>query len=361
MKHIWWVALCVVNLSGCATTPINSIAEFGMSMNQVSQQIDSDLDKLGELAIQSQADSLAYLTLNQSHDQPCQTSATEVIQGLADITPTQCNLALQMSDLGSIVNPTSPLLRKQMPILEANQQLSAYSVALTELANASSKIAIQQNAIELTGALSSLNDRYLDLRYATDANGETIILTKQQAFRDNEALIATTIAGFAQTITEQKRRSALKEIVNQAQLIIEQLIPAIIAELEYAQLHQSMATFERSALTDAISRYNQTSAKKAQKPTKAAASIQEFHQRYLEIQAAALKDQQMITAFKQIATSHREIAQEINKNRFSSKEIISSISALNKEYQQLHSFKTLLASCQGNIVKNKQGFLICKS
>lgn len=361
MEKVLLMTFSALTLSACVTTPTTNIAEFGLSVTQVSQQINTNLDELSELALQSQADSLAYLTLNQSRDQLCQGSASEIIQGEVLVNPAECNIPLRLSDLDSIIDPTSPLLRKQMVILEANQQLTTYANALTQLANVSSKVEIQQSSIKLTSALSSLNDSYLDLRYAKDSDRETIITTQQQQFHDNEAIISTAVAGFASAITEEKRRSALKEVITQGERVIEKLVPVIISELNQVKLHQSMATLELSALSDELIQYNQASLKRPQKQAKAAENIMDFHQRYIAIQAAALKDQQVIKAFNQIAISHREITQQVNKDRFSSKEIVSAISQLNKEYKALRSFKKLLASCEGKIIKGDDGFLTCNT
>lgn len=361
MKTAWLISVSALWLSACATTPTTNIAEFGLSISNVTSEINTNLDGLSELSLQSQADSLAYLTLNQTRDKLCEGSATQIIQGDVIINPAECNTPLGLADLDAIVDPASPERRKQMLIVQANRQLAQYAKALTDLANVSAKVEIQQSAISLTSSVSSLNDAYLKLNYAKHADGEIMIANKQEQFQQNESLIAASIAEFASTITEEKRRVALKEVVNQGDHVIEKLVPIIVAELNKSKLHQTKATLQLSALTDDLIQYNQASDKKPQKHDKSAKSIVSFHLRYQEIQAAALKDQQLIKAFEQIAKSHHQITQQVNIDRFSSKEIVASVSQLNKHYKDLTSFKKLLESCDGTLTKGEDGFLHCQS
>ncbi|OLQ88043.1 hypothetical protein BIY22_07680 [Vibrio panuliri] len=361
MKSTWLSVAGAFVLTACSTTPTTNIAEFGLSIGNVTDEINISLDELSSLSLQSQADSLAYLTLDQSREQVCAGSASQIIQGEVIVNPAECNIPLRLTDLDSIVDPASPERRKQMLILQANRQLAEYAKALTDLANVSSKVEIQQSALTLTSSVSSLNDAYLLLSYAQHAERETIITSKQAQFEQNESLIATSVAGFASAITEEKRRAALKDVINQGDQVITKLVPIIVSELNRSKLHQTKATMELSALTDDLIQYNQASVKKPLKHDKAAKSIAEFHQRYLEIQAAALKDKQLVNAFEQIAQSHHQITEQVNKDRFSSKEIVASVSQLNKHYKDLNSFKKLIESCSGKITKGEDGFLHCQS
>ncbi len=314
---------CALLLAGCGATPTTQIAAFGNSSSAITEKVDAVMVEYNNAALERMFTDYAA-TYNSNHAS-----------------------LLTSDELAKIEKPITPGQKKTFAIYKANKALGEYSKALSNLANAGSRVDIDLAAAKLYGSITSLNDQYKTLKDTQDDLFNT----------EKLANFSSLIAAIGSTIIEEKRRRAIKGIVQDAAPNITLICDVIIEQLKSAGIGDAIATSRLYVLREELIDYKS----RILKPTTLdwrRAEIKRLY--YLQQNAfnSKLLVQQTQNAITAVKNAHATLAKELKKGRFTSAEIASTIGRIQELEKHYNDFETLLLSCK-KITKDKEGILSC--
>jgi hypothetical protein len=219
--------------------------------------------------------------------------------------------------------------------LAALDQLSAYSGALQELAEADVGKDIDAAAAKLTGSLIGLRDTY------RKASGQDLPLGDADI-----GIIATAVDAIGRGVVEGKRRAAVKSVILRADPAVQKVTGLIAADLGS---QSDLASFVQAALTNSRGSVQQAYNLERVRPAST------FDARYaMLLRARQIYDAERATPAFFAAVSagasaagqaHQALRKAVEADRFSSAEVAKLIGELEAHVKSVQAFhKTLRAA-----------------
>jgi len=288
MKPAVLLFLFALSLIGCATTPTANIAIFGDVTKGVTDKLDRSIKEYNDANVQNELNKLA------EHSNPITIRSLEPVKTV-------------------IIRDAE---KKEYSIYKANRALGSYAAALSGLAKAGSQEEIDLAAAKLYGSLHTFNEQYKVMK------GSDLIDDK------TGATVGRAIAEIGSLYIEQKRGNALKTIIVSANEPVQKMCDIIINDLMKGTIQERLYVMGNTELTGYISDYNEVVAKAGFIDKKKAMDV--IYQKYMSMQGANIFVEQTIAALRAVKKAHATIAQEVQENRFNSKNIIDAISCKGK-------------------------------
>lgn len=324
MKQILALLLAATMVCGCATVSMTQIQAFGDSAQALIGNVDKVLEQYNETALERSFTNYAA-TYNGKHAK-----------------------LLTRAELEKIRIPIDGKRKKDLAIYSANSAIAAYAKSLSALARADSGTEIDLASTKLYGAFVGLNDHYKIIK-GTDRD----LFSKKDL-----AMSAKFIAAIGRSIVEKKRRSAIKEIIINADPKIEVICDEINHQLGTAGIGDAIYTSRQYILTEEIKEYKSRAKQNTQLDWRRS-QIKKLYELQQEMKTSKLLVQKTANAVSAIKKSHHTLAEELEKDRFNSAAIAQVIGRLQKLNKHYGEYETLLQECN-EIVKDENGLLSCK-
>lgn len=215
---------------------------------------------------------------------------------------------------------------KSSQCIQALIALKDYAKALGDLAGADYATDIDKNATKLYGSLTSLNRSYEDI------TGESLGLGEWEF-----GVIATLIDGIGNIIVENKRREAIKGIVIEADPFVSKACDAINAHIgdnfDYVQINLD------TVFSEAIDGYKievlEGRLIDSEKKVKRIERIVAIGHTY---QKAETIPENIKTAVEKVRKAHTTLRKTVEKDLFTSKELVRDIGELAEFTNELKAF-----------------------
>jgi len=291
---------------GCTSVPSNQIGAFSQSSLAISEQVDAVFDEFNNASLERQF--------------------TDVAANYKGDFAERFNQQL----LAQINAPISDEQKRQLAIYRANQSLSQYATALSELSNAAVSQDIDAASIKLYGTFTSFNTQYQLL----NGNDKTLF--------DNESMatIQAAISAIGNEIIEQKKRRALKTIIMAASANIDNICDVIIEQLAHAGVADGIAASRKYVLLKQIEEYRLLSKKGSSKLKARTKEVK----RLWQLQQALVNTHLLVTVsidgVKEIQSAHKVLATELAQDIYASVAISNAIGRLqqiNKHFKALET------------------------
>jgi len=291
---------------GCTSVPSNQIGAFSQSSLAISEQVDAVFDEFNNASLERQF--------------------TDVAANYKGDFAERFNQQL----LAQINAPISDEQKRQLAIYRANQSLSQYATALSELSNAAVSQDIDAASIKLYGTFTSFNTQYQLL----NGNDKTLF--------DNESMatIQAAISAIGNEIIEQKKRRALKTIIMAASANIDNICDVIIEQLAHAGVADGIAASRKYVLLKQIEEYRLLSKKGSSKLKARTKEVK----RLWQLQQALVNTHLLVTVsidgVKEIQSAHKVLATELAQDIYASVAITNAIGRLqqiNKHFKALET------------------------
>ena len=323
MKILVLSVSCMLFIGGCASTPTTQIAAFGNSTKAITEKIDTVMEEYNNTALERQFTDYAA-TYKEGHAR-----------------------YFSSDKLAEIEKPITPKQKKNFAIYRANKALGGYANSLSLLSSAGSRVDIDLAAANLYGSMISINDQY-----------KTIKETDKDLFNtENLANTSKFIAAIGSVIVEEKRRTAIKEIVIDANKNIALICDAINSQLKEAGIEDSISASRQYILIEEIKEYKSL-AKAPSKLTWRTSEIKRLHGLQQNVFNSKLLVQKSQKAILAVKNAHEILAKELKNDKFTSASITSAIGRLKELDKHYDDFDALLLSCK-KITKNDKGVLSC--
>lgn len=311
----------VLLISGCASTPTGNIEAFGNATKGVTDKIDAVIKEYNDENVRNE------LTKIAQHNRPIMTATLEpvgkVIIGEAD--------------------------KKKFALYKANNALGGYADALALLAKSGSSEEIDLAASKLFGSLHDFNEQFKSL-----SNTENNLVKDETS-----ASIGKVIAALGGAYAAQKRGEAIKEIVIQADPSVQTICDVIIKEFMKGAIETRLFTIKHTELSGYIIDYN------AKVATASFADkrkwLEEIYGKYRDMQASSAVVSQAIKAINTIKKTHTTLKNDLQKDQFSSAELVRAIGSLKTMQSHYDDLEVLMLSCDTEIVADDTKGIICKN
>lgn len=314
------LSILFILLSGCAATPTGNIEAFGNATKGVTEKINNVINEFNSAKVNNE------LTKIAQRKKPITISKLDpikkVIIGDAD--------------------------KKKYALYKANKAIGAYADALSGLAKSGSDNEIDLAASKLYSSLHNFNEQYKVLA-ETDNN-----LIKDKT----SAGIGSIIAAIGGAYADKKRGEAIKSIVIKSDPYIQSISDVIIKEFLKGVIEERLYTIKHTELSGYIKDYNAKVAKALFSTKKKA--LNKIYDKYLEMQSSSASITQAIKAIKEIKKTHTILKNEVEKDRFSSKELVASIGRLKDIESHYDDLEAMMLSCETEIVADDTKGIICK-
>jgi len=306
MIRFWLCMAATMLMLGCTSVPSNQIGAFSQSSLAISEQVDAVFDEFNNASLERQF--------------------TDVAANYKGDFAERFNQQL----LAQINAPISDEQKRQLAIYRANQSLSQYATALSELSNAAVSQDIDAASIKLYGTFTSFNTQYQLL----NGNDKTLF--------DNESMatIQAAISAIGNEIIEQKKRRALKTIIMAASANIDNICDVIIEQLAHAGVADGIAASRKYVLLKQIEEYRLLSKKGSSKLKARTKEVK----RLWQLQQALVNTHLLVTVsidgVKEIQSAHKVLATELAQDIYASVAISNAIGRLqqiNKHFKALET------------------------
>jgi len=306
MIRFWLCMAATMLMLGCTSVPSNQIGAFSQSSLAISEQVDAVFDEFNNASLERQF--------------------TDVAANYKGDFAERFNQQL----LAQINAPISDEQKRQLAIYRANQSLSQYATALSELSNAAVSQDIDAASIKLYGTFTSFNTQYQLL----NGNDKTLF--------DNESMatIQAAISAIGNEIIEQKKRRALKTIIMAASANIDNICDVIIEQLAHAGVADGIAASRKYVLLKQIEEYRLLSKKGSSKLKARTKEVK----RLWQLQQALVNTHLLVTVsidgVKEIQSAHKVLATELAQDIYASVAITNAIGRLqqiNKHFKALET------------------------
>ncbi len=321
MKKLAVGLLIVTFLSGCASTPTGNIEAFGDATKSVTEKIDAVIKEYNSENVNNELTKLAQ------HKKPLTFSkldpVKDVLIGGAD--------------------------KKKYALYKANYAIGSYADALSGLARSGTREEIDLAASKLYSSLHSFNEQYKTLKETEDE----LISDKTSAG------IGKVVAAIAGIYAEKKRGEAIKSIIIKADPFIQTIIDVIINELMKGVIEKRLYIMKHTELSGYIKEYNSSVATASF--SKKRESLNKIYEKYLEMQSSSASISQAVKAMKEVKRAHSTLRKEVEKNKFTSKEIVKAIGRLKDIGSHYDDLEELMLSCETEIISDDKKGIICKA
>ena len=271
-----FIAILVLSSSGC-TTPLNHIGAFSKATADLSKQAASAYEKVNETTIERRINGIAA----EVGTSPDDDTFNKLIGGT--------NLEVRVALLRGI---------------------EKYADALGDLASADFRKDIDAATKDLYGALGNLQKSYM-------------AATKSQAplTNDNLAIIATAVDAIGTTIVEERRRDALRTVVIQANPTIQKSMELFKKELP--MLKELIMLNLDTIYTEKVKAYQKEG--KNVNFEKRVGMLREIRSSYDQMEASKILIENLSIAATRISDAHNILYVTVEKNEFTSKELVNEI------------------------------------
>ena len=320
MKKIATALIIALIFVGCASTPTTNIEAFGSATKKVTDKIDGVIKEYNSENIKNELTKLAQrrkpITVSQF------APVKDAIIGDAD--------------------------KRKYALYRANYAIGSYAESLAGLAKSGTREEIDLAATKLYYSLRNFNEQYKVLKGA-----ENDLVSDETS-----AGIGKVIAAIGGAYAERKRGEAIKTIVIKADPAIQTICNVIIDELLKGVIESRLYTMRNTELSGYIKDYN-ASVSTASFSDKRA-SIDKLYDKYIAMQSSSASVIQAIRAMKEVKSAHSVLKKDMEKNIFTSREIVEAIGKLKDLERHYNDLEELMLSCETEIISDNERGIICK-
>lgn len=321
MKQYLAVISASILLTGCfSKTPTGNIEAFGVSTAGVTAKIDAVISDYKKANIHNEIVKMADRNITYDVD------SLEPIK----------KIIIRDIDV------------KDFALYKANNALNKYAKSLAELAQAGSRDEIALAAAKLSTSLKEMNTQY-----------KTLAETDKDLLSDEKSSTLSRIVAEVTTVyAERKKAKALKNIILVANEQIQIICKTINEQLLKGTIETRLYTMKETELNAYFNDYNKDVKEKSFATKKKELDL--IYSKYLEMQASALTINQAQKAISSVMEAHSKLKEELEKDRFSSKEIFKAISEIKEFHNSFDDLEELMLSCETEIVPDPKKGIICK-
>lgn len=300
------VALTLAALVGCASTSLTQVKQFGSASKTLGEHARSAFD----LAATASVDRHLYDVAGDPQKGPTDATFEGLFTGDSGV-------------LGGKEKAERLALR-----LRVLDQLSNYSSALQQLAEADFDKDIDAAAKDLNGSLIGLRDTF------KEASGRDLPLTD-----DDIGIIATAVNAIGKAVAEAKRRDAIKTTITEADPAVQRATELIASDLGQ---DSDLASFVKEAISNSRGSVQQAYNLERMRPHST------FDSRYsLLVRARELYDAEANTpAFfaavsggaAAVGTTHSALRKAVEADDFSSEEVAKRLGELEVYVKSVRGF-----------------------
>ena len=131
----------------------------------------------------------------------------------------------------------------------------------------------------------------------------------------------------------------------------------IANKLTKAELEKGLYEMRSTEIASYIKDYNSTVSTATEKDKNKA--LQEIYEKYLTMQSSNAFVVQAVKAIKGVKVAHSTMKKEVEKNKFTSDEIVSAIGKLNDLASHIDDLEALMVSCETEIGFKKGTGIVC--
>lgn len=298
-------------MAGCSITPTTQISAFASSAEAVSDKVNEVLTTYNTVNIERQ-----YISIAQ------------IYQG--KYAP-----KLPISDISNISKPININAKKRLASYRANKALGNYAAALAILSNATNQGEIDSASASLYGSINGINKQYKILNDST-----------QDLFSNEDvALFSTLVASIGYAIASEKKKEAIKFIVITADPKITLICDALIKELKSSALYDGIYQSKKYILDEYLEDYK-ARASDIENINTRRKLIAELHLMHEDLVSTKLMIQLTQTALASLKNTHKVLADELQKNKFTSPALAKSIGHLAQVKDHYNDFNNFLLTCK---------------
>jgi hypothetical protein len=304
------IAILLFNLGGCESVSLSQVSQFGTASTELSENAKKAFNSIDQVTVDRQLYSIAA--------DPKSGPTDSSFNGLFNVAGSDAS-----------AKEKGERLKLRLDALDA---LSDYSTALKEIVEADASPDIDAASLNLNTSLISLRDTYKKA-----SNKESKIDYK------TIGLLTTAVNAIGRAITEEKKRSAIKEIVIKADPAVQQTALMISNDLGS---NTDLAKYAYQSL------YNtRTSIQTAYNLER---KSNNFDSRYAllvrakEINTAANSANEFFGAVSKgseaIARTHAAMKNTVEQDQFSSADVGRSLAELQKQAKSVREFQNSLVT-----------------
>jgi len=320
MKVISVVLAAVLVLIGCASTPTGNIEAFGLAASNITEKIDSVVSDYNAANINDR------LVMMAQSDKKYVRSDFDPIKKIIMRHPDKKNFALY----------------------KANKALGSYSASLTALAQAGSREEVAMAGVKLSASLKAMNEQYKTL---SDSDNDLIS-------DETGGSISRIVSELSTYYIENKRGKALKKIIIAADTSVQAIGKVISNQLLKGVIEGRLYAMRSNELAGYFSDYN-SKAKTGSFASKKK-SLDEIYEKFIEMESATATVTQAQKAVLSVMAAHSKIKDELENDKFSSKEIFQAISNIQTVHRNFNDLEELMISCETRIVSDDEKGIICE-
>ena len=261
---------------GCAT-PLNHIGAFSRATADLSKNAASAYEEVNNTTIERRINDIA-----------AETGST-----------------LDEATFGAVVGGVD--WRTRIDLLKA---IEAYSRALSDLSSADFRKEIDAASKDLYGALGKLQGTYA-----------TIAKRPSPLTSDNLASIATAVDAIGTALAEERRREALRTVIIQANPTIQRSMELFREELSL--LKDFVVSKLDTIYTEKVKAYQRES--KSLNFNSRVSRLRDVRSAYERMADTQALLEHLTKAFAKIATAHQALYENVVRNQFTSKALVSEI------------------------------------
>jgi len=311
--------LLSITLASCATTPLTQIENFAESTAKLTEATDEVIDEYNQATVTEQLQNLKH-----THFKPVPGGSAQVL--------------LDIDALAQIKNVFGSDAKKKLSIYRANKAVNDYAKSLKALAEAGEREEISKASVELISSLSELEESIGGLKgdgYQPKLDDEKL------------GLLGAAIDLIGSEIAEHKRREALKDIITSANPQIKVLMNEVVKQLDKLNYETHLNDYSYAALSRRIMDYNLrvSRGEYSAKPEKQFEDLQKLWKDTQIHVVNSKKFKHLKKSLLAIATEHEKIAQQVKKDKFSSKEIIAAAKTIQAKKKRFDEFKEAIVTC----------------
>lgn len=303
------ILMLLLSLGGCSTVSLTQVNQFSNASTELSDSAKKAFNLIDQVTVDRQLYSIAA--------NPKEGPTDSSFNGLFKVASN---------------DPQSKAKAERLKIrLDALEALSSYSSALKKIVEADVGSDIDAASLELNTSLTELKDNYQKA-------------TNDKPKIDNETigLLATAVNAIGRAVVEEKKRTALKEIITKADPVVQQTAELISKDLgsgtdlaDYA--HESLSN-TRGSIQSAYNRERQSNnftarldlLSRARDVNAAENSVGGFFDAVSKGSAA-------------IGKTHSALKATVERDQFSSADISSALAELQKQAKAVKEFQQGLA------------------
>ncbi|WP_415898197.1 hypothetical protein [Neptuniibacter sp. QD57_21] len=312
------VAIAMLSIAGCKSTPVNDVQSFADTTQTSQSQINTLISEYNNAAVEEKLLEIAYKN-----------------QKISTLDLDQA----QQKKLGK----TEPLYT----LVVMNNALGAYVRSLSALSTAGN-----QEKVEL--AVGQLNSSLINL----DANYQALTDKEPLFSKEKNSQIASIVASILQARAEKRRNEHIEKIVTAANPEIQIMIDKAIALIKTRKFEAAIKDHRNEQLLVVINDYNNSRG-----PRSSNEERKEKLDRIYEMYSEKITiTQEIKTAIKQlelIKKGHSKLLDVFKDEENQVKELRTTIAYLKGINDRQSALETLYSSCESHIVLDK-GQITCK-